>query len=373
MNILESTINQFDRDPLAALPRVAIPGTTYDGREFRSPVFRVRAESPQHLSLHLTGDFTDYDAVRDGRVEAKNTQTLQQVLNDMSSPQGRIVSNVGVSISITVVIDGAQFAVMQYRPRSGIHGLLSGYVAAPSHRDHISGRGLVSNQALEEVRQEMVAAERPGLAISGTVAGDALKKIFSEFVLARGELVQRGDGKVVDLGKPYEELLYAGPTSRWHIEQSALPGYLYNLHGVTTQSIDREAMPNVGFQYARQWNAGQLFFAFELTLPEKREGLFLFHAEDVPRESGAPWELESQLGPDNLILIKLDGVGHLSEETFLYRDGNLIRREAFDRSNIILSEAFMPPCANDWRFAGFIEHSMIPFAEYQRALRERGF
>ncbi len=371
MNIVTDIIDLYDRMPQAALPAIVIPGSEYDGRSFVNPVFRIKADSPDALSIHLTAERTDFAVLQEIRAAAvKNQPSLQEVLNELSSPEGRKVSNIGVSAAITVSIDGERFAVLQYRPHSNVHGLISGYVDARSAEETVlSGRELVTFHTLEELRQEFIAANRPGDVLRGSVSGDPLRDVLGELVIGRGDALQRGTGEVVNLGAAYSKLSYEDGARRWHLRQTELPSYVFNLHGVTTQEIDHAPLANVGFQYSQRWNAGQLLYSFELSLPADREGLFLFHAEDGPIAGAEPWRLETQLSPDNLVLFKLDSSGFLSENTYYFRDGALVRRDEFDRSNIVLSAAFAGPLENNARYAGFTDRGAMPFNEYREMLK----
>ena len=84
-------------------------------------------------------------------------------------------------------------------------------------------------------------------------------------------------------------------------------------------------------------------------------------------KQGAPWELQTSLYPEGLVLVEIDKDGFLTDKTFWLRDGQLVPRDQFNAGNIKLSEAFAGPLAGNSRYRGIVGQSDIMFEEYREA------
>jgi hypothetical protein len=154
------------------------------------------------------------------------------------------------------------------------------------------------------------------------------------------------------------------------LEQREIPAFIHNIARDTQISFDGLPLTGVGLQYATHWNAGQLFFSYELKLPN-RPDISLFHAEDGPKPGGAPYELQSALSTEGLVLMKLDRNGQLTDKTYWLRAGKLVERTEFDASNIKLSEAFAGPLEGRDNLRGLLNVSDIRFEDYRELVDAR--
>lgn len=371
--ILAETIQRIDAAEAASLVSIEIPHTLRDGREFRNPVFNVHTDSAQRLFINSAQRETDFAELQRLRKPETNTSPLQSILNSLSEPRGIPVSNVGVSIPITLHLNGERYVLMQFREKDQRHMFFSGYVDSSLPGDRpITTRGLVTSHALEEARQEFIPSIRPGLAVSGSAGGALVESVLKELVIGSGDTLATVHGDHIDLGRPYPELPYTTDSAcSWKLRSAPLPEFLHNIHPVHAPVFDGATLKDVGFQYSSIWNSGQLFFPFELILPQGARGLYFFQAEDGPVSGGKPWELATRLNPNGTVLVKLDATGQLTDQTFLLQDGILVPRLEFDRSNIKLSEGLAGPIEDNPVYRGFIDRTDIMYLDYRKLVDSR--
>lgn len=365
---------QFDQAtlPASAPVKFPIPGSEIDGRNFQNPVFRLAAQGSLGLAVSSDGTTTNFGEMQKSRNVENNLDSVQEILNHLSEGPGKTLSNIGISVVLTTLIDGERYAVMQYRDRDNRHMLLSGYVDAYSP-DNIatSARGLMVSHSLEEVKQEFMGTIPPGQLLTGVVQGIFLKPILKELVVSDSEILNDGNLPSLTLGRAYSALPNVDEQELpWKLEQREIPAFIHNIEKDANITFDNLPLTGVGLQYATHWNAGQLFFSYELKLPN-RPDISLFHAEDGPKLSGLPYELQSALSTEGLVLMKLDRNGQLTDRTYWLRGGKLVERSDFDAFNIKLSEAFAGPLEGRKDLRGLLNASDISFEDYRQLVKGR--
>jgi hypothetical protein len=361
---------QFERAtlPNSTSPKFPIPGSEVDGRNFLNPVFRLSSQDGRGLVVSSDGATTNFGEMQKSRKPENNLSSVQDVLNQLSEGAGKALSNIGISVALTTQIDGERYAVMQYRDRDNRHMLLSGYVDAflPDGGKHPTARGLMVSHSLEEVKQEFMGTIPPGELLAGVVQGRFLRPILNELVVSDSKILQEGDLPSLSLGRAYSALSAASQSVLpWKLEQREIPAFIHNIARDAQILFDGLPLTGVGLQYATHWNAGQLFFSYELKLPNRAD-ISLFHAEDGPKAGGAPYELQSALSTEGLVLMKLDRDGQLTDKTYWLHAGKLVERSEFDASNIKLSEAFAGPIEGREKLRGLLNVSDISFEDYKR-------
>lgn len=365
---------QLDRAtmPASAALKLPIPGSEIDGRNFQNPVFRLAAQDNSALAVSSDGATTNFGEMQESRKVENNPASVQEILTLLREGPGKTLSNIGISVALTTRIDGESYAVMQYRDRDYRHMLLSGYVDAYSPNGRTtSARGLMVSHSLEEVKQEFMGTIPHGELLAGVVQGPFLKPILNELVVSDSQILNDGNLPSLALGRAYSALPNAHEQELpWKLEQRVLPAFIHNIEKDAKITFDNLPLTGVGLQYATHWNAGQLFFSYELKLPN-RPDISLFHAEDGPKVGGLPYELQSALSTDGLVLMKLDSNGQLTDRTYWLRGGKLVERSDFDASNIKLSEAFAGPLEGREDLRGLLNVSDISFQDYRQLVKGR--
>src|SRR5688572_6735999 len=126
-NVVADTIDRSLAEPSAKLPPIVIPDTRTDGRLFKNPLFALKGQNAGMLSIESRDEYSDFAGMQRARKIENNQQPLGAILDELSSTAGRTLSNIGVSVAISVTVEGRRFALMQYRDRDNRHMLLSGY------------------------------------------------------------------------------------------------------------------------------------------------------------------------------------------------------------------------------------------------------
>lgn len=370
-NILQDAISSLSVQS-ARLSDIPIPGTEYDGRYFQNPIFSLHMD-PAGINIHPTGRTTSFGELSDLRKESRNNQPLTEVLGSLAEPSGRLISNVGVSVVITLNYQGGRYALLEYRAKDQRHMLLSGYLDSATLRiPPPTTRGLVVSHALAEVQQELVTSDENGCALRGEVGGSLIKRTLKELIIGCNESLCTVEGEPLCLGEPYRlNGISYHPEKAWRMQSRHLPNFLNNLHPCSSVFMAGLELKDVGFQFAKQWNAGQIFMAFELDLPSDEKQLFLFHAEDGPISEAQPWELQTSLKRDGLVLFELNQAEQLTGNTFWLRNGQLVPRFEFESKQMKMSEAFASAPDGDIKYKGVTHESDITFGEYQANLQKR--
>lgn len=305
--------------------------------------------------------FVEMDARR--RDASTNlAKSADQVLGDLTEVAGQVLSNVGVSLALTTRIGEKQYALLQHRESDNRLMLLSGYTDAAKFAGpegaEISLRSQFAANAGAEAAEEFLPSELEGLMLSGNLMGEMARQIASEVVLGHGDsLVDLTSGKPLGLGTPYG-LAYS-PTLSWTVASAPLPHFLKNLAPDTNLHLGSDIL-SAGFQYAQQWNAGQIILPFELYLPEGDHGISLFHAEDAlnPRDKS---QLVTALNKNGTILVEMTEDGELTRSMFHFLNGQLVPAE-IDLSITSFSEVFAPsPIVG---VTGFVNQGEMPAEEY---------
>lgn len=336
--------------------------------DFQNPVFRL---SMNGFGVEVTtdGSTTDFREMAAGRGDTSINlaDKAETVLNRLSDPQGIRVNNIGVSLAITLSLDGDRYALLAQRPVDSRFMLLSGYVDAGAFADKKpSSRALIEANALKEGGEELIPVGPDGRVLTGEVFGSIGMHVANELVLGKGaELIQGSSGiSGVTLGTPYSSLSY-NKDRPFQLTHDSMPGYLANTHPAGLLGIDGKPL-NAGFQYAQQWNAGQIIIPFELTL-SSADSLYLFHAEDKLNPDDKA-ELITMLNRDGLVLIKLDQNERLTAEAFTLQDGRLTALGDDNPQERLFSEAFASSPVVGVK--GIVNQPSLLFKEMSEEIRE---
>lgn len=306
----------------------------FDAAVFRSPIYRIRI-ADSAIKLRHTDRVLDFKGVsqlrtQKGNLEVSAKQRLEQLEGD-----GVFVSNVGVSIAITVKLNGKKYALLSHRDKTNTYMLLSGYVEDPGG----DRKKLLWQNVLRELGEELLLVGRDGRAIGIRVADQSPQR--------EGSLVWYETDR-------YESLTY-GP-DRLSLITAHLPTYLKNFHAIR-QVQDGADEFQAGFQYAQQWNSAQLVFSFECDWNEQIA--WAFHAEDQ-LDRIQKNQLVTMVNRDALVLVELDAQEMLTSHFFNFHNGELVKRDLPVDKVTKLSEAFAPSPLPGVR--GFVNKADTPLS-----------
>jgi hypothetical protein len=306
-----------------------IPGPERDGSNFANPLL-LAVLNTNDVQLQAKNGTDNFGTMKASRDRGCDGITLGSEIQ---------LSNVGVSVALTVWISGRKYALLAYRGgEANRHMLISGYTdvvrSAFLPTDPDSGATFFRENALLNLRGELVIVDCNSQLVSLGIKG---QHFFAEYPLPE---YYADNDKVTQLPPPYKSLGDVVPFKEILLTPTPLPKFLGDMLGSQEdQSItfNGTKFKNVGFQYCKSFNSGQLIFPFEISLPNGGKGLSLFHAEDRLIKNGI---LETSLDVDGIVLVELDLSGELTPETFWLRDGRLVPRTRHKYDNIKLSEAF---------------------------------
>lgn len=308
---------------------VHIPDPIKDGGKFANPLLKavLYTDDVQLQAENGTNNFVTMKASRDRGCDGITLGSEIQL------------SNVGVSVALTVWISGRKYALLAYRGgEANRHMLISGFTdvarSAFLPTDPDSGATFFRENALLNLRGELVIVNCNSQLVSLGIKG---QHFFAEYPLPED---YADNDKVTQLPPPYKSLGDVVPFKEILLTPTPLPKFLGNMLGSQDDesiTFNGTKLQNVGFQYCKSFNSGQLIFPFEIILPNGGKGLSLFHAEDRLIENNL---LETSLDLDGIVLVELNESGELTPKTFWLRDGELVPRTLHDDKNIKLSEAF---------------------------------
>jgi hypothetical protein len=279
-----------------------------DPNHFKSPDFFLRFDS-QKLHLSNQGSIRSFGEIKRYRNDGVNLSgDLNTRIKSIAS-DGTLLSNIGVSLTVSVTLQGHEFSVFAYRPEEDRFMLISGYV--DQHLVPTVSKDLFWLNAMREASEEIIMVGEDGLPY--------------RCVACRGE-------EVLNLAA-YPSLTY--DQNFFSVRTSTMPSFMRR-STITTVFLDREPI-EVGFFYARQWNCGQLIFPVKLTFSELPQ--WLFHSEDLLDSSSDPPQLVTMLSRMNLVLVQLGNDGSLTDRFYRWQGGKL-KPFRIDPAKTWLSEAF---------------------------------
>lgn len=323
---------------------------------FRNLCVRL-AWTESGISITSNGETENFAAMFGKRSDAANLAiSAAERRRRLSTDEGVPASNVGISLPIVCAVEGREYALLVHRRRDNRVMLLSGYVDA-SRAAAATYRDLVLLNVLEEAREEIVLGGAGGTAVCpGAVNADL--GIAAE-ILPPSLIAAPNEGGY-QLGVPYASLVaVAGGGKGWSLTPCRMPRFLPN---VSAWPVSLDGAPtSCGFQYGQQWNAGQLFFPFELKLPSDLAGCELFHAEDEldPEDKSL---LRTVVTTQGFLFIELDSERRLTAKASRLRAGKLAPCSPDLLQEARFSEAFAPSPLPD--VAGFVSQSEVSTAEY---------
>lgn len=325
-------------------------GLGFTNREYLAEI------SDSEVRLRSSGAVNNFKEMTTRRTAAGNRiRDDREILEGLRSAAGRALSNVGVSVALTLNVDGQDYAVGTLRQGSDRLALISGYVdSSKFSATPTTLRGELASTALMETREEILPVSRSGEIQPGFLAVDGVKEILGELVLGRGARID----KAIEIGQAYPQAAY-GNEQPWLLVPAPRPAYLPSLHPgeVSIDGMKIEA----AFHYDKSRDSGQLIFSYKITF-DSLEGLSLLHAETTPDPDSGEGHLKEVLDPNGLVLLRLDARGIPDGSAFWLRDGKLVPRPLDPAQK--LSEAFAPSLQDNGRPAGLVTRDSIPLQEY---------
>lgn len=329
---------------------------------FRNPCVRL-VWTESDVSIVSSGETENFAAMFGKRSDAANLAiSAAERHRRLATREGVPASNVGISLPIVCTVDGREYALLVHRRRDNRLMLLSGYVDA-SRATSATYRDLVLRNVLEEAQEEIILGGAGATTIyPGAVSTDmgiAAQALLPPLIAAPGE-------EGYQLKVPYASLV-AGVGKGWSLTPCSMPRFLSN---VATGPVSLDGLPtNCGFQYSQQWNAGQLFFPFELKLPRDLAACELYHAEDEldPEDKSL---LRTVVTTQGFLFIELDSDERLTARVFRLTEGKLKPCGPGLLQGARFSEAFAPSPLSG--VVGFVNQSEIATAEYFRAIGSNG-
>lgn len=301
---------------------------------FRTPHYRVRWND-SFVEVNRSGKELRFPEVS---VRRRNRNNLAQPpakrLQALKSNDGVLVSNIGVSMAVTVHRNGKRFALLSFREDKERLMLLSGYVES----GNAANGTLFWENAARELGEEILLVDASGRVMPIEVAAGPADSVGSQTYETRVR---------------YPSLTYSEHPIR--LTSCDLPAYLTNYHPSSQINVDGQIL-SADFQYAQQWNSAQIVFSFECEWDN--EVAWAFHAEDK-LDSNNPSQLVTLLARRGLVLVELDSQKQLTSQFFLVSNGNLAEFK-LTNSQLAFSEAFakspMPTVS------GYVNSESIPLS-----------
>lgn len=380
-----------------------------DGALFRNRPMSVRL-GKSGIEISPSDRLEEFDSMAERRNDTKRNSTLWLPNGEGSTSMrgsGLELSNIGVSLALTISIDGADYAILARRlvkssGQSREHLMLpSGYVdfnkfkrtssdADPSS-DTLDALHVLHNAASEFV-EEVTTIYQPGFSTPAQIKGGLIREVASEMCLTADKYPIERTSNALQYPQRYAALEYY--QSIWSTLRlsDTLPGFIHNVFNPLGVSIAGTPLPGVGFQLHMHTNSGQLIFGGTYSVgiedPEDREMLSLAHAEDrlITGDSVRARQLKSFMKKPletvvdhyGLVLCKLDEHGQLTPQMFNFVDGTL-KPHPLDWDSTTLSDAFVPAISVGNRgfsqphgTVGYVDRGAIPALEYFSAKQLTG-
>lgn len=339
---------------------------SHSALSFENPGFALSMTAGKIRIFH-TGERTNFvDMTRQRNDKDRNLRdSPKHIFSRLTEKEGIELSNIGISLAITTLIDNEPYAVLVHRKHDNRFMLLSGYVDAGKMSPDSSTRALFGGNVVAEGREELLPVDRLKLVQQGTMLGPFAEQVAKELVFASGERIEtlKGMGGL-RMGEAYD-LTYKEHAGFILETMEMLPSYIPNVHITEDFGIDGKLV-TAGIQYAQQWNSAQLIVPMRLHL-NNLEGLHLMHAEDR-LDINDKQTLYTMLNREGLVLVRLDEMGDLTPDFSHLKDGFLVPLN-LNPAEIKLSEAFAraPEGLEADGVIGFVNQANVPFEERDRA------
>lgn len=297
---------------------------------------RVNGEDVDIQSTEIRHTFPEMIALRKANQKRDRDEVVRDMEAALTSEEGFIPANLGVSLYVTTRINNERYAVLVYQDRGAtmddrVYKLISGYVDADGQPSLLHALSkTVTGEANEEVLPSN--GQRKMLSCSVIAAKELVVKISEDDAVS-------GSINEVEIGPAYPDRFHYEDNLRWKLISSNNLGALPGLFPVRGISVDGIPILNTGIEFDAAVGSAQLIFGFELRLPEDTSGLTIAHAEDAPDPHKGPGHLVTEYHEGGLVLVRLDNEGRLTDESFWLYGGELIPT---GKGNITLSEIFSP-------------------------------
>jgi hypothetical protein len=367
---------------------------------FEIEILTATLNPTRGVILQSRPEMTDFMAMSKRRGDTESHRKLWLPGGDASSAllgNGLELSNVGISLAPTTVIDGQSYAVLaRRRLPNGANRimLVSGYVDAAKF-SHLSednavpfsaATSVIANTA-SEAHEEINFVRLPGWFSKTEVRGEMIRAVADELKVGIGGQVHSSTApeQSLILTDAHEVLDY-NPSMWWRLQTGQLPNYIHNVFTPPTVEIDGVTFPGAGFQFHMHTNSGQIIIGVNLTFDLlNREFLSLIHAEDGPLSDpvlaaalksvqAPPDALATRLDKYRLLLCPLDEHGQLTARFYNFIEGSLRPAQLpSDLEGVFLSDAFVFASPNgDLGFTplpgmkGFVDRADIPARKFFR-------
>ena len=376
------TTNLFDRAKLPSGDAPLVIDRT-NGAEFKNPIFVAKLKlkgRDASLDLRSTWDNTNFMDMLSLRNNPENSHRDPVKALETLQSQHTPLANVGISFAVTVKYGGETYALLSKRGDRIM--LPSGYVdiAKLAKRDG-SSRLMINANIAAELREEILAARRPGHIASLELLGSSVEAIANELQIGSGGQLIEGSRllsgpkgqSILDLGQAYDELTY------WQsikLRLSSVPDFVPNTLQVPVD-VDGTRISARAI-YATQWEAIQLIQGGQLYLPADKSNMNFYHAEEVPVFDPKdrvhpewPSELATIVNRDGMLLGRLlkDGPekGQLDGTFYNFRDGLPVLHEIEDLRGQTMSEVWAK--TPEGAVPGVVSQGDTTFGE--RAIKQR--
>jgi hypothetical protein len=272
-----------------------------------------------------------------------------ELFAELQRPGGIALTNVGISVCITVPIEDRRFLLLVRQARPDFCDVvakpIAGYVNAANARS-VPYHELLLRAAITEVQEEIVAWRNN-----------------DEAMLIGGEHRNRRETHVLPC--EYEQVLHYDRSTRFLCTESKNRPHLPSL--VDTEALLIDGVPsNFGLYISQEFQSAQAVAFFDLrlpTLPDGKLDLTLSHCELVKDPDNKP-NFMDRYQRDGLLLLELDKAGHPTQQVYQLVGGSLVA--LVHEQNILLSEAFVP-CVRDslGKQTGIVTEKNIPLRGIQ--------
>jgi hypothetical protein len=349
----DATVQTSPIPPLVTTPETVLNRSW--GGNFQNLLFTADLRPDGAINLNTTDQTTNFSEMPNLRGNSDHKNVDSQDLASQLMRGERPLSNVGVSVVLTVNIDDKDYLLLARREtKEGPRLMLpSGYVDAyRGDGEAQKSPALLTEQALKELNEELIPTD-----------GDNLlrPKIFESSIsqMLAVEL------KIIEPGKEDSSILpallrHAYPKLTELTDKSYTDDNPYEIHGGYFPKCVRSLSNGPAVYVDGQHTAfrfhldlpiasGQVVAAYRIELPDVRN-LSLFHAETKPdvawdEEEGKKGHLKEVLDPRGLVVAELDEDGEMTGDLFRVYEGKLVRvgEEEFPQSITRFSEVFAWP------------------------------
>lgn len=273
-----------------------------------------------------------------------------ELVSQLMSGERRL-SNVGVSVVLTVNIDDKDYLILARRQtKEGPRLMLpSGYVDAYQDADEsLRSPALLTEQALKELNEEVIATDGEQI-----TRGRIFESAISAMLATELKIIEppgADTGLLPALLRPaYPEFSERYTDDNpYEIHRGDFPRCVRSLCNAPAVMVDGQPT-DFRFHVDIPNASGQVVAAYRITLPEQSE-LSLLHAETAPdkdadKKNGVAGHLKEVLDPRGLIVAELDDQGEMTGKLFRVQQGRVVPagEDEFPPDSTRFSEAFSRP------------------------------